>query len=635
MSFDTLLIANRGEIALRVMRSAKAMGLRVIAVHVAAEANAPHARAADAAVEIPSYLDGASLIAAAQASGAGAVHPGYGFLAENAEFAEACAEAGLVFIGPSPEAIALMGEKGAAKRAAVAAGVPCLPGYDGTAQDDATLIAEGARIGVPLMVKPALGGGGKGMRLVTDLADLPEALSRARSEAQNAFGDATLILERALIAPRHIEVQVFGDQHGNAVHMYERDCSVQRRHQKVIEEAPSPAVTPELRAEMGAASVSLVQSSGYSGAGTVEFLFDGKDFWFLEMNARLQVEHPVTEAITGLDLVEWQIRVARGEPLPLAQDQIPLMGHAIEARLYAEDPAQGFLPQAGRVLNWQAPAGLRCDHALETGQEISGGFDPMLAKLIAHGPDRETAHRRLIAGLEATVLQGVQGNRRFLAAVLAHPQFAQGSATTDFLDGSFAGDPSLTPQPPTPAQLAAAVLINAGAPFTRFGFTNGPPPRLTRRFEAGEAQHSVTLTLHPESAAQLADGPRVVLLSRSEAHARISIDGMAQSLAIARDGTTLWLDDLALRDVTLAPSQAAEGAGDGRVTAPMAGGVVSVAATVGARVAQGQILAVLEAMKMEHPLRAPCAGVIRQASITAGAQVRAKQLLFQIEPEDI
>ena len=637
MSFDLLLVANRGEIALRVMRTAKAMGLETVAVHTAADRDAPHCRAADVALEIDSYLNPDAVLRAAARSGAGAVHPGYGFLAENADFATACGAAGLVFIGPGPQAIALMGEKGAAKRAAEAAGVPCLPGYDGAAQDDAVLLAEGARIGTPLMVKPAHGGGGKGMRLVQDLADLPEALTRARSEAAKSFGNAALILERALIAPRHIEVQVFGDSHGNVVHMGERDCSVQRRHQKVIEEAPSPALTEALRADMGAAAVGLAKASGYVGAGTVEFLFDGAAFWFLEMNARLQVEHPVTEAITGLDLVEWQIRVARGEDLPCGQDQITRNGHAIEARLYAEDPAQGFLPQAGRVLQWHPPEDLRCDHALEVGQEIGGGFDPMLAKLIAHGPDRESARRHLIAGLKRMVLQGVRANRGFLAAVLAHPDFARGAATTAFLETGFASDPSLSRAPADPAMLALAVLLNAGAPFAGFGFTNGPAALLTRRFDTGDRVQSVRLSLHPGGLAQIVDGPQVRLLSRAAVRAQVVIDGATRSVAVADDGDTLWLDDLMLRDVTLAPADPATSqsdASDGRVLAPMAGGVVSVAVAQGDVVAQGQVLAVLEAMKMEHPLHAPIAGRIAQVTVTAGAQVRARQPLIEIEQED-
>jgi len=634
MSFDTILIANRGEIALRVIRTARAMGLGCVAVHTGADADAPHVQAADLAMRVPSYLDGPALVAAAVQAGAGAVHPGYGFLSENAGFARACAEAGLVFIGPSREAIALMGDKAAAKAAAVKAGVPCLPGYDGADQTDAALTREATRIGVPLMVKAAHGGGGKGMRLVTDLADLPEAVTRARSEAEKAFGNGTLILERALLTPRHVEVQVFGDCHGTVVHLGERDCSVQRRHQKVVEEAPSPAVDEALRARMGAAAVALARACGYVGAGTVEFLLDDGAFWFLEMNTRLQVEHPVTEAITGLDLVDWQIRVAQGAPLPLTQDQIRLTGHAIEVRLYAEDPANGFLPQTGPVLRWQPAPGMRTDHALAEGQQIGAGFDPMLGKLIAHGPDRDTARRRLIAGIAATRLQGLRTNLRFLAAVLAHPGFASGAATTDFLATDFAGDASLTAAPPDPALLALAVLVNAGAPTTRFGFTTGPAPVLTRRFDSSGSLQSVTLTLGPGPRAQVHDGPLVELEGLTDGLAQLRIDGLSRPVTVARDGDTLWLGDTPLTDVTLAPAEAAQAGGDGRIVAPMAGTLVALQTEPGARVVAGQVLAILEAMKLEHPLRSPVAGRVIAVTATAGAQVRARQPLIQIEPEE-
>ena len=634
MSFDTVLIANRGEIALRVMRTARAMGYRCVVVYTAADAGSLPVQAADQAVQVPSYLDADAILAAARATGAGAVHPGYGYLSENAEFARACGAAGVVFIGPSPEAISLMGEKGSAKAAAAAAGVPCLPGYAGADQSEAELIAQGARIGVPLMVKAALGGGGKGMRLVQDLGALPDALARARSEAQKAFGDGTLILERALLAPRHIEIQVFGDAKGGVVHMGERDCSVQRRHQKVIEEAPSPAVSPRLRAAMGAAAVALTKAAGYVGAGTVEFLLDDGDFWFLEMNARLQVEHPVTEAITGLDLVEWQLRVARGEDLPLTQDQIILTGHAIEARLYAEDPAQGYLPQGGAVLRWRPDPSLRVDHALYEGQDIGGEFDPMLAKLIAHGPDRETALRRLILGLEGTHLQGVVNNRAFLANVARHSVFASGGATTRFLDADFAGDPSLTAAMPAPEILALAVLILSGATHNRFGFSTGPALTLTRRFHTGASDHAICVTLAAGQRAQISGGSIVELHDLKDGVAQFSVDGRSRSVPATRIGETLYLGDLMLRDVTLSPAKAAALVGDGKVAAPMAGLVLSVSVSEGDQVAAGQVLAVLEAMKMEHPVSAPIAGRVIDVSVSAAAQVRARQPLFQIEAED-
>ena len=634
MSFDTILIANRGEIAMRVMHTARAMGYRCIVIYTPSDAGGLPVQAADQAVQVSSYLEGEQIIAAAQKAGAGAVHPGYGFLAENADFARACGRAGLVFIGPSPDTIALMGEKSAAKRAAEAAGVACLPGYGGDDQTCEALLAEGEKIGAPLMVKAAFGGGGKGMRLVKDLANLPEALSRARSEAEKAFGHGDLILERALLTPRHIEVQVFGDTFGNVVHMGERDCSVQRRHQKVVEEAPSPAITPDMRERMGAAAVSLAKAAQYVGAGTVEFLVEDSAFWFLEMNARLQVEHPVTEAVTGLDLVEWQIRVARGESLPLTQDQITLTGHAIEVRLYAEDPANGFLPQTGEVLRWQPGAGVRVDHALAEGQRIGGDYDPMLAKLIVHGPDRDSARRDLINALAQTQIQGFACNRVFLGNVLRHPVFAEGAAATDFLETGFAGDSSLSVAAPAPEMLALAVLINASALSHRFGFTNGPAPILTRRFEVGDNVHSVTLTLGAGACAQVRDGPKITLESAAHGMARFVIDGVSQAVPYAKSGNVLFLGDLIVRDVTLAPANAQVSGGDGRVIAPMAGGVVGVAVREGDVVTTGQILAVLEAMKMEHPVRATIAGRVTSVSITAKSQVRARQPLFQIEPED-
>ncbi|MBN8290662.1 ATP-grasp domain-containing protein [Rhodobacter sp. NTK016B] len=616
-----ILIANRGEIALRVMRTARALGYGCVAIHTPDEPSAPHARAADLARVVPSYLDGAAIVEAARASGAAMVHPGYGYLSENADFARACAKAGLVFIGPSPEAIALMGDKGRAKEAAQAAGVPCLPGGDAS---------DAGAIGLPLMVKAAMGGGGKGMRLVTRDADLSEALERAASEAAKSFGDGRLIVEKALLDPRHVEVQIFGDSHGNVVHLGERDCSIQRRHQKVVEEAPSPAVDADLRTRMGAAAIALARACDYVGAGTVEFLLEDGEFWFLEMNTRLQVEHPVTEAVTGIDLVDWQIRVARGEALPLTQDEIALNGHAIEVRLYAEDPAQDFLPQTGRVLRWQPGPGLRSDDALAEGIEIGAGYDPMLAKLIAHGPDRETARMRLAEGLDHTALLGLGSNLSFLRGVVGHPVFVAGAATTAFLIRDAAPDAVSLPDP---ALLALAVLVLAGAPAPRFGFTTGPAPVLTRRFEMGGSTHSVTLTLDGATA-RLPDGRAVTLETREPGQIRARIDGVARALPCVTAGATVYLGDLILRDVTLAPAETRETGGDGRVLAPMAGSVTALSVAEGDSVAQGQTLAVLEAMKMEHPLRAPVSGRIARLSLAHGAQVRARQLLIEIDPQE-
>src|ERR1700761_7664087 len=438
--FFKILIANRGEIALRIMRTARRLGYGVVAIYSDADRDALHVREADAAVRIgealpaQSYLNIPAIIAAAKASGAGAVHPGYGFLAENEDFAQACRDAGLVFIGPSPESIKAMGNKAGAKAIMQKAGVPEVPGYQGVDQSDAVMLAEAKKIGFPVMIKAVAGGGGRGMRLVADEAEFPEALRSARSEAKAAFGDGTVILERAIQNPRHIEIQVFGDRYGNAIHLGERDCSVQRRHQKLIEEAPSPAVSPRLRRRMGEVAFAAIRSLRYEGAGTLEFLLDARgEFYFMEMNTRLQVEHPVTEAVTGLDLVELQLRVAAGEPLGLRQENIQFFGHAIEVRLCSEDAAHDFMPQSGRMAVWQMPDGLRVEHALRSGSEIPPFYDSMIAKLISHGATRDEARRRLISGLERTAAFGVTTNQEFLGACLRHSAFAAGEATTAFI----------------------------------------------------------------------------------------------------------------------------------------------------------------------------------------------------------
>ncbi|MFY0534783.1 acetyl-CoA carboxylase biotin carboxylase subunit [Nannocystis pusilla] len=472
MTFSTILIANRGEIACRIIRTAHALGYRTVAVYSDADAGAPHVGLADRAVRIgpppvrESYLNVAALIAAAKQAGADAVHPGYGFLSENDGFAQAVLDAGLVFIGPSPAAIRAMGNKAAAKRAMIAAGVPCIPGFQDSSeagQSAGRLAAEAERIGLPLLIKAAAGGGGRGMRMVRDWDGLPAALASARSEAESAFGSGELILERAITSGRHVEIQVFGDSHGHAIHLGERDCSVQRRHQKVVEESPSPAVSPALRAEMGAAAVLAARSIDYVGAGTVEFMLDadGK-FYFLEMNTRLQVEHPVTELVTGLDLVAWQLRVAAGEPLPLTQEQIELRGHAIEVRLYAEDPYAGYLPQAGEVVAWQPASGdgVRVDHGLHRQQTVSPFYDPMIAKVITYGRTRDEARRRLVSALGRSVLLGLPNNKRFLADILEHPVFAAGGATTRFLDEHLPAP--ARPEPDARAWAIAATIWTLG-----------------------------------------------------------------------------------------------------------------------------------------------------------------------------
>src|SRR5450830_1016947 len=443
-TFQKILIANRGEIACRIILGAQALGYRTVAVFSEADAQARHMQLADEAVCIgpppvtQSYLNSAALLDAARKTAADALHPGYGLLSENAAFAQACLDAGLTFIGPSPAAIALMGSKRLSKIAMLAAGVPCIAGYQGAEQDDPTLAREAERLGYPLMIKASAGGGGRGMRLVQGPEALAQQLHSARSEAMNAFGSDELILEQALVEPRHVEIQLFGDQHGQLIHLGERDCSIQRRHQKVIEEAPCPVMTAELRQAMGEAALKAGRAVSYVGAGTVEFLLDARgQFYFLEMNTRLQVEHPVSEMITGLDLVDWQLQIAAGQPLPLTQSEVSLSGHAMEVRLYAEDPAQGFLPQTGAVLRWEPAAGVRIDHGVLEGQRISPFYDPMLGKIIAHGATREEARRKLLRAVEDTVLLGVATNQRLLADLLKHPQFIHGDFSTALIAEHF------------------------------------------------------------------------------------------------------------------------------------------------------------------------------------------------------
>src|SRR5882757_8177018 len=500
--FRKILIANRGEVALRIMRTARRLGYGVVAVYSRADADALHVREADQAVRIGealpslSYLRIDAIIAAAKASGASAVHPGYGFLAENEDFAQACRKAGLVFIGPSPESIRAMGNKAGAKDIMLKAGVPCVPGYQGKDQSDTVMLKEAKKIGFPVMIKAVAGGGGRGMRLVADATAFPDALRSARSEAQGVFGDPTVILERAIFDPRHIEVQVFGDRYGNAIHLGERDCSVQRRHQKLIEEAPSPAVTPRLRARMGGVAVDAVRSLRYEGAGTLEFLLDASgEFYFMEMNTRLQVEHPVTEAVTGLDLVELQLRVASGEPLGLVQEDIKFSGHAIEVRLCSEDADHDFMPQSGRMALWQMPDGIRVEHALQSGSEIPPFYDSMIAKIVSHGASRDEARGRLICALEQTAAFGVTTNQGFLISCLRHPGFASGEATTAFIGDHRAELLAASGREDADAALAA-LLLYITAPFAppwRAGRTLAASFQLTARIDLGHGVREVDI----------------------------------------------------------------------------------------------------------------------------------------------
>ena len=651
MRFTKILIANRGEIACRVIRTAKALGYRTVAVHSEADAQALHAALADEAVCIgpppvrESYLNTQALLRAAASTGADAVHPGYGFLSENEAFAQACQDAGLVFIGPDPEAILHMGNKAGAKRLMLAAGVPCVPGYQGADQSDATLIAQAREIGFPIMVKAAAGGGGRGMRLVAKPEDLPNALASARSEAQNAFGSDELILERAVIEPRHVEVQVFGDRHGNIIHLGERDCSIQRRHQKVFEEAHSPAVSPELRARMGAAAVAAARAVNYVGAGTVEFLLDrdGK-FYFLEMNTRLQVEHPVTECITGLDLVAWQIAVARGEALPLTQEQVQLAGHAIEVRLYAEDPYADFLPQSGDVLVWQAPSGpgVRVDHGLIAGQAVSPHYDPMIAKIITCGATREEARRRLIGALQNTQLLGLANNRSFLEAVAGHPVFAAGKATTAFIAQNFDAAQWVRPQPDSLALALAGVLwFDATTPAGARPWRTTGPARWPMTLGENGHRHLIFVTALDRHDYRIEWGAQVHqirVLERSGAKLSLLADGVRQqALAVFHNGS-LHLEFKTLsacfEDLTYAPPAGAEGSAEARIVAPMNGKVLGVFVQPGERVEKGQRVAVLEAMKMEHQLLARRDGMIDQVFVRVGDQVPSKAVLVSLVQEE-
>ena len=659
-AFNKILIANRGEIACRVMRTAIELGYRTVAVYSEADSDARHVQIADEAVCIgpaqvnQSYLRIEAIIEAARKTGADAIHPGYGFLSENADFARACEAAGIVFIGPTVEAIHLMGSKRLSKIAMLEAGVPCIPGYEGAAQDDETLASEAERIGYPLMIKASAGGGGRGMRQVAESAELLGQIRTARSEAQNAFGSGELILERAVIRPRHVEIQVFGDQHGTIVYLGERDCSVQRRHQKVVEEAPCPVMTPELRKAMGEAAVKAAASVNYVGAGTVEFLLDASgEFFFLEMNTRLQVEHPVTELITGQDLVAWQIRIAEGQPLPLQQDDIRLTGHAMEVRLYAEDSAAGFLPQTGQVLRWEPEllAGVRIDHGLVEGQAVTPFYDPMLAKVIAYGETRDEARRKLVRAVEQCVLLGVNGNQRFLANLLKHPEFAAGNATTAFIAEHFADDPSLHPHTASLAELAmaAALLYQTSADarahqpgLSGWRSAGSAPWRFV--LKQGEHKHTVELdVIASGTQARLCvrrgeEQLSLRLLASDGRWLTLELDGVRRRQAYHIEGEHLWLygehGNLELMDVTHEPAGGQNAASSGAVKAPMDGAIVDVLVAEGASVSKGQLLVVLEAMKMEHPLKAGVDGIVRRVGVSQGDQVKNRQLLVEIEASE-
>ncbi|WP_248803354.1 acetyl/propionyl/methylcrotonyl-CoA carboxylase subunit alpha [Pseudomonas sp. MWU13-2100] len=648
-AFHKILIANRGEIACRIILGAQTLGYRTVAVFSEADAQARHVHLADEAVCIgpppvaQSYLNSAALLDAARKTGADALHPGYGLLSENAAFAQACLDVGLTFIGPSPAAIALMGSKRLSKITMLAAGVPCIAGYHGAEQDDATLAREAERLGYPLMIKASAGGGGRGMRRVQRPEELAQQIHCARSEALNAFGSDELILEQALVEPRHVEIQLFGDQQGQLIHLGERDCSIQRRHQKVIEEAPCPVMTAELRQAMGEAALKAGRAVNYVGAGTVEFLLDTRgQFYFLEMNTRLQVEHPISEMITGLDLVAWQINVAAGLPLPLRQEQVEFKGHAIEVRLYAEDPTHDFLPQTGQVLGWEpAPmAGVRIDHGLLEGDTISPFYDPLLGKLIAHGATREEARRRLLRVVEDCVLLGIASNQRLLAQMLKHPRFIEGRFSTAFIDEHFCEHPS---HAPSTVELALASALFYRQPADRHapglsGWRNTASVPRPYRLALEDARFDLLLSDRPGEALRVQRGDERVelrILERDARWVRVQIDGVLRRYAYRLDGDQLWLftspGSLHLRDRTHTPVQAPGAVAGGTLQAPMDGAIVQVLVSEGDTVCKGQLLLVLEAMKMEHPLKAGMDGVVRQVRVIQGDQVKNRQILLEVE----
>jgi acetyl-CoA/propionyl-CoA carboxylase biotin carboxyl carrier protein len=640
--FDTVLVANRGEIAVRVIRTLRSLGVRSVAVFSDADADARHVREADTAVRIgpapaaESYLSVERLLEAAARTGAQAVHPGYGFLAENAGFARACADAGLVFIGPPADAISLMGDKIRAKETVKAAGVPVVPGSSGSGLTDAQLADAAREIGMPVLLKPSAGGGGKGMRLVRDAAVLGDEIAAARREARASFGDDTLLVERWIDRPRHIEIQVLADGHGNVVHLGERECSLQRRHQKIIEEAPSVLLDEATRAGMGEAAVQAARSCGYRGAGTVEFIVPGGDpssYYFMEMNTRLQVEHPVTELITGLDLVEWQLRVAAGEPLAFAQEDVRLTGHAVEARICAEDPARGFLPSGGTVRKLREPQGdgIRTDSGLSEGTEVGSLYDPMLSKVIAYGPDRATALRKLRAALAETVTLGVQTNAGFLRRLLAHPAVVAGELDTGLVE-RVVDDLVATDVPDEVYEAAAAVRMEALRPRGD-GWTD--PFSVPSGWRLGGTPKPVGFPLRVQDPVEYAPRGSATV---TDGRVSVTLDGVRHTfdLAALPDGTWLGRDGDAWlvrdHDPVAASLTGAAHSGADSLTAPMPGTVTVVKVAVGDEVAAGQSLLVVEAMKMEHVISAPHAGTVAELDVTPGTTVAMDQVLAVITP---
>ena len=673
-SIRKILIANRGEIAVRVMQTARRLGISTVAVYSDADVEAPHVALADEAILIgpgpvgESYLVIDNILDAARQTNADAIHPGYGFLSENADFADAVQNAGLIFIGPDAEAISLMGNKAAAKRRMIEAGVPCVPGYEDADQSDERLIQAAKEIKFPIMVKAAAGGGGRGMRLVQDMDEFKSALVTARSEAANAFGSDELILEKAIIYPRHVEIQVFADRYGHVVHLGERDCSVQRRHQKVIEESPCPVMTPELRADMGAAAVEAARNINYVGAGTVEFLLDQSGaYYFLEMNTRLQVEHPVTEMVTGLDLVELQIKVAQGDTLDLQQEDVSLDGHAIEVRLYAEDPNNDFMPATGKIAAWRPAVmeNVRFDDGVVEGQNISPFYDPMVAKVIAYGDDRETARKRLVEALRQTALLGPATNRDFLVTCLEKETFIKGEATTAFI-GEIFGETGYTAEPLSSEMVALQGVLH---------FIHDREQALSRAISVPDALKNFSTSGSLQTPYSLLIGDEVFDLTVSSAkvgsyHVDIAVEEGAdkvliethdveqvspdvsisfnvnnqiiKSLAVIDSNvlyhalqsadTAIFLSSINQLVVT---DDGADGSAGGLITAPLHGRVIDVFVKVGDKVAEGQKLAIVEAMKMQHEIFSEVEGIVVDVRIVSDQQVSVNDLMIEIVEENV
>ena len=654
---DTILIANRGEIAVRVTRTLRRMGIRTVAVYSDADVDARHVREADTAVRLgpanalESYLDIGKVIAAAKATGAQAVHPGYGFLSENAEFATACAAAGIAFLGPPAKAIEVMGDKIAAKAAVSAFGVPVVPGISRPGLSDDDLIAGAPEVGFPVLVKPSAGGGGKGMRLVERAEDLPAALTSARREAASSFGDDTLFLERFVLRPRHIEVQILADGYGNVIHLGERECSLQRRHQKVIEEAPSPLLDAQTRARIGEAACDTARSVDYSGAGTVEFIVSAEqpdEFFFMEMNTRLQVEHPVTEMVTGLDLVEWQVRVAAGEMLTITQDDITLTGHAIEARIYAEDPGRGFLPTGGTVVGLREPTGtgIRVDSGLAVGSEVGSNYDPMLAKVIAHGPDRATALRSLDRALADTAVLGVVTNIEFARFLLADNDVRAGKLDTGLLDrrvedfeAAEASDEALIAATAV-AWLDAWQAAGQDIWSTPSGWRVGTHAPFQRRLASGGRTAHVAITGRLDAATVVVDDgtPRTLRAVATDDSVDLVLDDRREAMTFARSGSATWVSSAegTWRIDRIAEAGVREDdahSGDAEIVSPMPGSIIAIGATTGSAVTAGTAIVVVEAMKMEHTLTTPIDGTV-ELTVAVGDQVRVDQVLARIVPTD-